>query len=514
MSDMPTCDLYLRLSDLRTEQALDGREAKLTAEAGRLGWLVHRVVIENDMVKTKDGRMKAATAFGRRKITVTKADGKTETELRTVRPGFREVLDDITAGRVNAMLAEDLDRVVRDPRDLEDLLDACALRAASARSLTGSLTLTEGGTDAEKMTARIMVAMANKSSADTSRRVKEAKDRLHGESYCGGQRPYGFVAAADTAEYHKTLLVVPDEAAELRDAADRILAKGFTLAAVVRDLRERGIPTVNGGTWSTHVLKKSLLKPAIAGKAVHTTEEKDEQTGEVLKVKILKPAPWDAILEPDEWERLKAKLNDPARRANGANGNEPRWLLSGIGKCGICNDGTTVIVTGVGGKKHGGPSYTCRNGWHLRRNAHRTDEFIEAIIVARLSQPDVKDILKPPVKTGIDTGKLRAEVKKLHARKTAQMKLHSAGIIDDADLVTGMKDIKDRLAVAEAQLVACTEPDPIAEFRDAPAEVVWAGLILPRKRAVVKALMGITFLTTSRRGPGFDPGSVAVERYA
>ena len=40
MLDMPTCDLYLRLSDSRTEEALDGREDKLRAEADRLGWIV------------------------------------------------------------------------------------------------------------------------------------------------------------------------------------------------------------------------------------------------------------------------------------------------------------------------------------------------------------------------------------------------------------------------------------------------------------------------------------------
>ena len=39
------------------------------------------------------------------------------------------------------------------------------------RSLTGSLTLTDGGTDAERFTARIIAATANKASADTARRV-------------------------------------------------------------------------------------------------------------------------------------------------------------------------------------------------------------------------------------------------------------------------------------------------------------------------------------------------------
>ena len=37
----PLADLYLRLSDLRNEEQLEGREATLRAEAARLDWDVH-----------------------------------------------------------------------------------------------------------------------------------------------------------------------------------------------------------------------------------------------------------------------------------------------------------------------------------------------------------------------------------------------------------------------------------------------------------------------------------------
>jgi len=88
---------------------------------------VSRVVIENDLAAT--GRGRPASAFKRKRIITPSG----RLELRTVRPGFRSVLDDLMSGRVQAVLAEDLDRAARDPRDLEDLLDACAERGASAR---------------------------------------------------------------------------------------------------------------------------------------------------------------------------------------------------------------------------------------------------------------------------------------------------------------------------------------------------------------------------------------------
>ena len=123
-------DLYLRLSDLRLEEQLDGREARLRATAADYGWTVYRVIIENDMVPANgDGTRRPASAFKRRKIRTPSG----RTELRTVRPGFRSMLDDLTTGPVRAILAEDLDRLLRQPRDGEDLLDAVELAGATRR---------------------------------------------------------------------------------------------------------------------------------------------------------------------------------------------------------------------------------------------------------------------------------------------------------------------------------------------------------------------------------------------
>jgi site-specific DNA recombinase len=71
--------------------------------------------------------------------------------------------------------AEDLDRACCDPRDLEDLIDTCEVCRASARSLSGSLTLTRGGTDTEITTARLMVTVKNAESWDkNAARVRKA----------------------------------------------------------------------------------------------------------------------------------------------------------------------------------------------------------------------------------------------------------------------------------------------------------------------------------------------------
>ena len=455
------------------------------------------MVVENDVTR-RDGKMRPASAFKRR--AVRDANGQVVRDkdsgrpiLRVIRPGWQSVIADLKTGRASAVLAEDLDRACRDPRDLEDLLDACEQTGASARSISGSLMLTNGGTDSEKFMARVMVAQAHKSSADTSRRTADSKARLHGESYPGGLRPFGYVHVAEAEKYHKTLMLVPDEADMLRAAAADILERDISLHAITRDWVARGSVTVTGKQWTTQKLRQVLLKPAIAGYAARRGE--------------LRPGTWTPILEPDLWEKLKAKLDDEARRTT--TGNEPRHLLSNIALCGICDDGSTL--TSCGTALRGGPSYACpKGGMHLRRNCRHLDLLVETAIVAWLDRHGKTALKPPPRAAGVNAPALRREVKRLHARKPALMKMNVAGDIDDADLAVGLREIRDRLAVNDRQLTISDQPDPLAEFRDAPAATVWNSLALPRKRALVRRVLEIVVLPTTRRGPGLDPDAVIV----
>jgi site-specific DNA recombinase len=489
----PLADLYLRLSDLRPgkEEALDGREERLRAEANRLEWDVHRVIIENDLAPgaNGNGQSRPASAFKRRKIKLPNG----QYALRTVRPGFRDhLLADLEDGTVQAVLCEDLDRLLRQPRDGEDLLDAVEMAGATVRSLSGSVSLTSGGTDTERMIARVMAAVASKSSADTARRVADARQRHAGRSYAGGKRPFGYRPDPDAEQYHRTLLVVDDEAEIIDQAAKDILDHDVSLKAIARDWRERGVPTVTGAAWTASTLRDVLLKPANAGLTVHPA------TRELID------APWPAILERDVWERLRDKLTDPGRTTTP--GNEPRWLVSKTARCGC---GATVRVNGVAA---GRAAYVCDNGGHLKRAAARVDELVAGRIIWRLSQPDAADLLlPPPAPGGADAAGLRAQLRELRDRRKAQMRMHARGDIDDGDLATGLHEIRDLPAAIEARLAAASRTDPLAEFRDRPADAVWDALPVARKRAVIRLLADITFVPVPPSGPKFNPDSVRIE---
>jgi site-specific DNA recombinase len=515
-SSSKTADLYLRLSDFRGDpDSFDARERKLRTLARTLGWAVGRVVVENDLTAAAEGRSRPASAFKRRKV-VTPSGRE---EWRVYRPGFRSVLDDLMTGRAGALLAEDLDRACRDPRDLEDLIDAAEARGASARSLSGSLTLTDGGTDSEITMARMMVAVANKDSRDKRRRVSEQRERTaEAGFYGGGRRPFGYRPDPDAPKYGKTLLIVPAEAGHLREASRAILARaydpadeaGASLRAYARLLRELGVATVTGAPWTAETLRDALMKPTIAGLAAHTRAGRDEN-GDPVTITTLYPASWEPILLPEEWEALCAVLTDPGRTTSP--GNAPRWLGTNQYLCGICE---TPTLTASGGSMHGSPSYMCVTGKHLRRSAIQVDEYVGRIVAARLALPDVADLLLPPARPGVDAGALRDEAARLRRIGEAQAQMHAVGDMTDAEFAAGSRARKARLDRISGELAATVVPDRLAEFRAAGIDTsaVWAGLPLDRQRSVLGALATVTILKAEVRGRGFRPEFVQVNWHA
>ena len=517
--------IYLRLSDLRADDmdasgqtSLPDREKRLRKLADQLGWTVAVVLIENDV--REDGTPKPASAFKRQRVR--NPDGSWAVTpwgapvWRVLRPAFRRGLEYLTAGRIQAVLAEDLDRTFRDPKDLEDFIDVMQQTGGHARSLSGSLSFTSGGTDAELTMARVMVAMAWKSSRDTSRRVAAARlRRAEAGQNGGGRRPFGF-----RPDGLGGLVVDESEAAVIREAADAVLRAprshrersdpklarddSVTLKALARDLRERGVPTVTGARWTPDTLGAILVRPMNAGLSVHRGKLVDVPAG-------LRPA-WmtDPILDRETWEAVVERLTDRDRRTS--TGNAPKWMGSGIYRCGICGEVMRVKGTGAGR-----PRYTCAGPVaHLGRAAEPLDRYAGAMVVRRLSEPDAAELFRPAPVPGVDRAALKREARKLEMIGKGSAERHALGDVSDAEYYAGARVRKMRLDAIAEQLAVTTEADPLAEFRDAyDVRETWNALPLQRKREVLRLLFDVTVLSAKRehggpglgghRSPGFVP---------
>ena len=235
-----------------------------------------------------------------------------------------------------------------------------------------------------------------------------------------------------------------------------------------------------------------LTKPAVAGKAVYMGKTK--------------PAPWPAILEEDVWERLRERLN---QNGQAGHSTEPRYLLSGIALCGVCGDGTTLKVNWSGNRANQ-KGYRCSRAAHMHRNLEKVDALVESRMITYLDD-HARGEYKPPERKGIDVPALRREAADLRKREATQLRLHGTGKVSDEGLEASLDRINADLAMIQAQIHAATdEPDPVPEFRGPqPAEIVWQSLPIERKRALIRLLMDVTLMPTTKRGRGvFDADSV------
>jgi DNA invertase Pin-like site-specific DNA recombinase len=487
--------IYARISDARNgdSHGVDGQAKAARALAASLGWHLGpeetHLVIEND-----------TSAFRTRKIRV---PGQAWPVRRTVRPGFRAMLDMLWSGEADGLVALDADRMARQPADAEDLISVIT---ADNRTVRTPVAFVNGGqlvTADDVAMFRIRVTMAVKASEDTARRVAAARKHRAEAGYWGGGgvRPYGFTHDPDAPDGMKTLVQVPAEAAEIRNMASQVLS-GVSLRQVAADLRARDVPTVRRGPWASNSVRGILTNYAVAGIAVHDGHEHN--------------AAWEPILAREQWRAVRTLLNDPGRRTD--KGNTPKWLLSTLAVCGKC--GATVQISGGGHQSRArGPGaarpsvYVCSASPHLRRTAHCVDEWVTEVIISRLSQPDAIGLL-PGREPEPDRRKLETDLAKLRRKSDRNADLWADDKISDSEMQRISASVNRSIRAIEQQLARAVIRSPLESLPVGTDAVAgrWAQLPLGTKREIIKVLMTVTLAERTRRGGrGFDVDSVDIE---
>lgn len=502
--------IYLRLSDLREEdldefgleKTLDMREQELRELAEDLGWSVVGVLKENDVGGPEQ---RGVSAFKTKWITL--PDGRQE--RRTYRPAFRELLAMLWDGRANGILTEALDRLVRDHRDGEDLLDAVVRMKVSARSLSETLTLTRGGTDKEVSDFRAEVAAAHKESVTKRFRAKKGRKRKQRKGeHPGGTRPFGFDNDGTT---HR-----PVEVEALRYAAravlqvDALTGKRTALRQVARDLDAQGVRAAKGGPMTARALREYLLRARNVGLC--------EWQGEYTK------AAWEPILDRDTWEAVVGVLTESSRTTTP--GTAAKYLGSGVFLCGVCAtlpaDQRGVVrchaqshISKRTGEKVSYNRYVChRNGsdtGHLALRVDLTDALVLETVVEVLAHPDITAALQPTV-PDVDVDGLRAEAARIRASMADLAKDMMAGHITRDQMLAGTATGSEMLAEVEKVLrTANVRPSAAATLADQPdVRAAWEGLTLVQRKGILAELMTITLLPVGR-GKRWRPGAVVIE---
>jgi len=454
--------IYCRISRDKDgdSHGVDNQKADCQRLAERLGWDVRAVYVDNDI-----------SAYS----------GKP-------RPQYRAMLEAVKAGQVRAVIAWHPDRLYRRAADLEEIVNIAETKHLQIATVaSGDVDLS---TSTGRMTARIVASVAQGEVERTRERVKRAKAQaLKDGRRRGGPRPFGF----EWVKKDKTLKVRKDEAQVVREATQAIIA-GRSLAAVARELNERGVMTSTGKTWTYQRLRDVLIRPTNAGLS-HTGR------ADRGKVEIIGQGNWPPIVDRETWETIYKLLIDPARLSQ--NSNKSRWLGSGLYSCGV--EGCPGMLRPA---PHGGTPkttrarnylYRCVEQSHLTISADKTDNYVRRFVAEYICVPEVAAALRPD-DASLTANRHRRSVL-LNSRDQTEVD-YDTDKIDARRYAAKVKRINDELAEIEDRLTngvqqtaaesVLNAANPAAAFLSAPVDV---------QRGIVRAVgLTITVKSATYRG--------------
>ena len=468
---------------------------------------------------------------------------KSATDRTKNRPEYDRMVADYQGGMFDAIICYDLDRLTRQPRQLEDWIDAAELRGLALVTANGDADLS---TDGGRMYARIKAAVAR---AEMERKGARQSAAQHQRATMGrapkGMRPLGYAVNGD---------VIPDEAEAVRaiyasftriehPASLRSLARALSgtepmdgitprpkhthVVSIEREAARKARLEAEhkyyepreiapDGPWSPSTVLGILRNPRYASMSTYTPREAqaDGARRRTWKAQILRDdagepirGQWDAIVDDETWWKAQQVLDDSERVTNTSGSTKRKHLGSGLYRCGYVDPQTGEPCNK---KVTGGPrGYRCAA--HIVRSGAAIDDYVTLVISKRLSRKDVKKKVPSP-EDGPQAKGIDAAIGEQRARIMRAQSDYDAEIIEGRDLKRVRDAAEGRIQELEAQKMlqgrgGALAPilgvaDPAKAFQEASLDL---------RRQVIDTLATVTLLPQPRGRKGFDAESVSVE---
>jgi site-specific DNA recombinase len=318
-----------------------------------------------------------------------------------LRPGIQALIADALRGRFSIVLAEAMDRLSRDQEDIAGVFKRFVF--ANVRMVTlseGDVTHLHIGLKGT-MNALFLKDLADKVRRGLRGRVKDGKS--------GGGNSYGYdvVKTFDArGEPVRGSRTINQTEAAVVNRIFREYAGGSSPKQIVMRLNRERVPGPATPEWGFTTINGSpkrgngiLNNELYVGRIVWNRQRfiKDPDTGK--RVSRLNPrdewvvqeVPELRIVTEDLWEAVKARQR--AVNVNSETGAEnsfwerrkPRYLLSGLIRCGVCGGGFSVISAIHVGCSTARSRGTCDNRLAIKRT--RLEERVIGALKGKLMEP-------------------------------------------------------------------------------------------------------------------------------
>lgn len=504
MSDNATfCALYLRISQDRDMDglAIERQRGECMRIVEQHGWTVYDEYIDQS-------------------ISATNKDKK--------RPAYDAMCADYKRGLFSAIVCYDLDRLTRQPRQLEDWIDAAEDKGLMLVTANGEADLS---TDGGRMYARVKAAVAR---GEVER--KGARHHLaHQQRAKMGMPPTGVRPTGYTIDGK----IIEDEAQVVR-AIYRAFDSGSSIKAIARALsgetgeraaagvpparrhsvtlaiernekrREKGVkerPLPADAPWSSSSVLGILRNPRYAGYSTYTDSValKKENRRRSWRSHIVRDehgspvmGNWEPIVELGLWERVNDKLNEEGRKSNKSGSTDRKHLGSGLYVCGICGK---VIRSHTRG-------YRCAG--HFTRSRARIDKYVEDVVKRRLQEGDI--IALVPSGNEGRIAEINAEIDNHRGRIARAENDYDDELIEGRDLARVRSKEEAAISELEAERLRLMPKTVVSSVLSAPDPcAMFDSLDIGQKQEVVRSLMTVRILPHPRGDKSFDGSDVVIE---
>jgi site-specific DNA recombinase len=418
------------------------------------------------------------------------------------RPAYRSMAQLIESGGIGAIVVFHIDRLYRSPRELEDLIDLVAGSGLVVDPVNRDSTIDLSDTDGQ-LVARMVVAVARKSSDDARRRVvRWQEDRVaKGLPNGGGRRPYGLEWDEPAGTWKHRVA----EATVVRRIT-RDLLRGRSASSIVRELNLEGVPTATGGRWSSTHVRRLMLNPTIAGLRVH------RRTGTAT------PGNWPGLITLNQRELLLALFNDPTRPRFAKSPTARTRLLSGILVCARC--GRKMYSNGSNG-------YVCSRTWggcgRIRVASSPLEDWVTWEAVGHLGQ--LRRAGRVTEHDDIDVEDNQALIEerlRLQQRRDEWARKLALDEVDDHAYAVGIKAIDSRIEELQVTLAASIK-QAAGSINDDGLDILpaprvgqnWTSMLsskelLDRYELLTQLIEKVVVSPASRQGARWEPERLTV----
>jgi site-specific DNA recombinase len=465
--------IYVRISRAR-RQLLDAQrqEPPCRAFCAQQGWTVVDVYVDDNRSAWKQG-------------------------IR--RDAFERLLSHVRAGRIDAIVTWQADRLLRTVEDASAIVNVAKQYGTVIANVGGTIDLSTAS--GRKRFYDLAVAAEYESDLRSERlRLKHAELAAEGK-WEGGMRSFGYDLepnpdlASGRVKYR--LVPNPKESAALEAAAKEVIA-GRSHTSVAIQWNKDGLTTTQGKPFTPQKVRELLLSPKTAG----------------LRYVEGKPvtADWPGIITPEQHQELRAILGPTRRERRGKGLPTARtYLLGGLVRCGRC--GHRLTAKRAGNKRR----YWCDTRLGGCGGLLRVAEPLERHVVWQLLSRLPERLLEAAKRTPEEwatLGRLMTQRQTQEDRLEGLADYLADGTLDKTEYLRQKKRLQARLADLDAQIASVRSSAPRRRLRGATLEELWSeweGLDLDEQRAVLADHIDhIDVLPVGRGKRHFDPEAVVI----